>query len=142
MRALLADLARRRVTPGRLVVELGGAMTDDVAHRVRGDVAELRAAGVAVLLARFGADAAPLVSLRDLTVDGVKLDPSFTSGVVDDPAAARVVRAVGALARELGLLTVADGADTAEQAHALRDAGWRYAQGWAFGGPQPVGPAA
>ena len=138
VRTLLADLAGRAVDPRRLVVELGGAAADGVAHRVRADLADLRAARVPVLLDRFGAGGSPLASLRDLPVDGIKLDPSFTTGVVDDPAAARVARAVGALAGELGLRTVAEGVDTPEQAQVLRDAGWRYGQGWAFGGPQPA----
>jgi diguanylate cyclase (GGDEF)-like protein len=138
VRALLDELAARGAQPGRLVVELGGTALDDVAHRVRVDLAALRAAGVRVVLDRFGAGLPPLASLRDLPVDGIKLDPSYTSGVVDDPAAARVARGVAALARELGLMTVADGVDTAEQADVLRGAGWRYAQGWASGGPQPA----
>ena len=97
----------------------------------------LRTAGVRVVLDHFGAGLPLLAALRDLPLDGLKLDPSFTSGVVDDPASARVARGVAALAHELGLLTVADGVDSREQAEALRDAGWRYAQGWASGGPQP-----
>ena len=121
----------------RLVVGLGGVGADDAARRVRVDLTRLRAAGVRVVLDRFGTGAAVLGTLRDLPVDGVRLDASFTTGVVDDPAAARVVRAVAALAHELDLLTVADGVDTPEQARAVRDAGWRLAQGWAYGGPQP-----
>ena len=66
-------------------------------------------------------------------VDGVKLDMSFTAGIPEDPAAARVSRALGALARELEMITIAEGVETPEQAHFLRSCGWEYGQGWLFG---------
>ena len=71
--------------------------------------------------------------LRDLPVSGVKLDMSFVAGIPEDPAGARVSRALGALARELGLATIAEGVETQAQADFLSKCGWRYGQGWLFG---------
>jgi EAL domain-containing protein (putative c-di-GMP-specific phosphodiesterase class I) len=130
---VLMAVSRHRVGPGRLVVELTEAGLVDEESRVRHELAELRAAGVPVLLDDFGTGIAPLSYLRDLPVDGVKLDMSFTAGIPEDPAAQRVSRALGALARELEMITIAEGVETVEQAQFLRACGWEYGQGWLFG---------
>lgn len=143
---VLMAISRHRVGPGRLVIELTEAGLVDGESRVRHELAELRAVGVPVLLDDFGTGIAPLSYLRDLPVDGVKLDMSFTAGIPEDPAAQRVSRALGALARELEMITIAEGIETVEQAQFLRACGWEYGQGWLFGAgeSEPVqadGPA-
>lgn len=133
---VLSDLSRYRVAPGRLVVELTEASLVAAGTRIRHELTELRAAGVPVLLDDFGTGVSPLSYLRDLPVNGVKLDMSFTAGIPDDPAAAKVSRALGALAREMEMITIAEGIETSEQAHFLQRSGWRYGQGWLFGAGQ------
>ncbi len=136
---LLAESSKYRVAPGRLVIELTETSLVDAGTRVRHELTQLRAAGIPVLLDDFGTGVSPLSYLRDLPVNGVKLDMSFTAGIPEDPAAARVSRALGALARELDMITIAEGIETEEQAHFLHHNGWRYGQGWLFGGAQPEG---
>lgn len=130
--ALMA-ISRNRIAPGRLVIELTEAGLVESGSRLRHELAQLRTAGIPVLLDDFGTGIAPLSYLRDLPVDGVKLDMSFTAGIPEDPAAARVSRALGALAREMEMITIAEGIETAEQAAFLRQCGWHYGQGWLFG---------
>ncbi|NLE72142.1 MAG: EAL domain-containing protein [Actinomycetales bacterium] len=130
---VLSAVGRHRVEPGRLVIELTEAGLVDGESRVRHELADLRAAGIPVLLDDFGTGIAPLSYLRDLPVDGVKLDMSFTAGIPEDPQAARVSRALGALARELDMITIAEGVETVGQAQFLRACGWEYGQGWLFG---------
>lgn len=134
---LLEQTSKHRVAPGRLVVELTETSLVDAGTRVRHELTQLRAAGTPVLLDDFGTGVSPLSYLRDLPVSGVKLDMSFTAGIPEDPAAARVSRALGALARELEMITIAEGIETEEQARFLHANGWRYGQGWLFGGAQP-----
>ncbi|MBC7290998.1 MAG: EAL domain-containing protein [Actinotalea sp.] len=133
---IVQDVRSHGIAPGRLVVELTEGSLGDPGSRVRQEVAELRAAGVPVLVDDFGTGAAPLAYLRDLPVDGVKLDMSYAAGIPEDPVAARVSRALGALAREMGMVTVAEGIETAEQASFMHASGWRYGQGWFFGAGQ------
>ncbi len=130
---VLTAISRNGITAGRLVVELTEAGLVDAGSRVRHELAELRAAGVPVLLDDFGTGVAPLSYLRDLPVDGVKLDMSFTAGIPADPAAARVSRALGAMAREMEMITIAEGIENTAQAEFLQACGWHYGQGWLFG---------
>ncbi len=135
--SVLSELSRHRLTAGRLVVELTESSLVASGTRIRHELTQLTAAGVPVLLDDFGTGASPLTYLRDLPVSGVKLDMSFTAGIPADPPAGRVARALGALARELSMVTIAEGIENDEQARFLQANGWRYGQGWLYGGAQP-----
>ncbi|GEA81807.1 diguanylate cyclase (GGDEF)-like protein/PAS domain S-box-containing protein [Cellulomonas uda] len=135
---LLAEISRHRLMAGRIVVELTESSLVASGTRIRHELTQLSAAGVPILLDDFGTGVSPLSYLRDLPVAGVKLDMSFTSGIPDDPTAGKVVRALGALARELAMVTIAEGIEHAEQAEYLHRNGWRYGQGWLYGGAQPA----
>ena len=138
---VLTSIARHHLSPHRLVIELTEASLVSPNTRVRHELTEMRNAGIPILLDDFGTGVSPLSYLRDLPVSGVKLDMSFTAGIPEDPAGARVSRALGALARELGLATIAEGIETESQAEYLRSCGWRYGQGWLFGVAQPASVA-
>jgi diguanylate cyclase (GGDEF)-like protein len=135
---LLAEISRHRVMAGRIVVELTESSLVASGTRIRHELTQLSAAGVPILLDDFGTGVSPLSYLRDLPVAGVKLDMSFTSGIPDDPTAGKVARALGALARELAMVTIAEGIEHEEQADYLHRNGWRYGQGWLYGGAQPA----
>lgn len=135
---VLSAIGRHRLSAQRMVVELTEASLVAPNTRIRHELTELRNAGVPILLDDFGTGVSPLSYLRDLPVSGVKLDMSFVAGIPEDPAGARVSRALGALARELGLATIAEGIETEAQAQFLSNCGWRYGQGWLFGVAQPA----
>lgn len=139
--SVLGAMSRHRLSPGRFVVELTEASLVAPNTRIRHELAELRNAGVPILLDDFGTGVSPLSYLRDLPVSGVKLDMSFVAGIPEDPSGARVSRALGALARELGLATIAEGIETESQADFLSRCGWKYGQGWLFGVAQTAGAA-
>lgn len=136
--SVLNAIGRHRVSPRRFIVEVTEASLVNAKSRIRHELIELRDAGVPILLDDFGTGVAPLSYLRDLPVSGVKLDMSFVAGIPEDPAGARVSRALGALARELGLVTMAEGIETEAQADFLARCGWKYGQGWLFGVAQPA----
>jgi len=140
--SVLSAIARYRLSPQRLVVELTEASLVAPNTRIRHELTELRNAGVPILLDDFGTGVSPLSYLRDLPVSGVKLDISFVAGIPEDPSGARVSRALGALARELGLATIAEGIETESQADFLSRCGWKYGQGWLFGVAQPAAAVA
>ncbi len=101
-------------------------------------LAELRRRGVLVAMDDFGVGQSSIGSLRLMPIDIIKLDRSFTADITADHRAAGIVRAVIAMARELGLALVAEGVETTEQAQLLHDLGCRIGQGYLISRPVPL----
>lgn len=93
--------------------------------------------GVALELDDFGTGYASLSRLTQLPLAGIKLDRSLVSPLPDQ-AADSVIRAILALATELGLHVVAEGVELTEQADHLNNRGCSIGQGYGFGKPMPA----
>lgn len=105
----------------------------------------LRDYGVAVLLDDFGTGYNAFSYLRNLPVDGLKIDRSFVAGLSgeagEDPETlsidAKFVRAITGVTDVFGLSCIAEGVETAGQVKALQHAGVDAAQGFLFHKPMP-----
>jgi diguanylate cyclase (GGDEF)-like protein len=102
--------------------------------------------GIRLALDDFGTGESSLSLLRAFPAAIVKLDKSFVDGIeIDDgrPAAAdarqAVARAVIQLAHALGLDTVAEGVESAEQVAVLRELGYTVGQGFHLAEPMTAG---
>jgi EAL domain-containing protein (putative c-di-GMP-specific phosphodiesterase class I) len=100
-------------------------------------IERIRARGVRFALDDFGMGYSSLSHIRRLAVDAIKIDRFFVSGRGDDIADPPIVRTVTTLAKELGLVVVAEGVETAQQAQFLRELGCDVLQGFLFGRPEP-----
>lgn len=90
---------------------------------------ELRAIGCRCALDDFGTGVNSLKKLASLPIDRVKIDGSFVANISTNPQSAAIVRAIVTLARDLGIDTVAEYAQTEASVQRLRDLGVQYAQG-------------
>jgi EAL domain-containing protein (putative c-di-GMP-specific phosphodiesterase class I) len=100
----------------------------------------LRALDIGLAYDDFGAGQARLRELVDVPPDFVKFDMCLVRGL--DTASAehrQLVRSLVEVARELGVTTLAEGVETAEEAKACESLGFELAQGYFFGRPAPVG---
>lgn len=135
--ALAAELWRAAddagLHPGRLCLEVG----EREARAATEQVKKLREIGAQVALDRFGAGFASYSLLAELPVTDLKLHPSLVGSVASSRRSRNVVERIVDLARDLGIRTVAEGVQTAEQAHRLRESGCRVGQGELFGQPLP-----
>ena len=102
------------------------------AETVVGQLQALRAMGVRVAIDDFGTGYSSLSYLRDLPVDVLKIDRSFTSTGDDDLT---FTRAILELSTTLSLQTVAEGVETREQAQRLVAMNCPLAQGFHFSRP-------
>jgi diguanylate cyclase (GGDEF)-like protein/PAS domain S-box-containing protein len=98
----------------------------------------LKALGVKIALDDFGTGYSSLSYLRSLPVDVLKIDKSFVDGVPGEPSDEALLRSILHLAREMGLIVVAEGVETTEQAEWLRSAGCHLVQGYYFARPMPA----
>jgi diguanylate cyclase (GGDEF)-like protein len=99
---------------------------------------ELRAAGIRVALDDFGTGYSSLGLLSKLPVDLLKIDRSFVKGLPGDHTSMTLTRTIIGLASAFGLLTVAEGVETAEQCKLLRLLNCDQAQGYFHYPPVPV----
>jgi len=91
---------------------------------------ELRAAGIRVALDDFGTGYSSLGLLSKLPVDLLKIDRSFIKGLPGDHTCMTLTRTIIGLASAFGLLTVAEGVETAEQFKLLRLLNCDQSQGY------------
>jgi diguanylate cyclase (GGDEF)-like protein len=130
---LLKVLNEVQFPPTRLEIELTEAalITDlDAARTVLGT---LRGKGVKIALDNFGTGHSSLVQLRQLPFDKLKIDRSFVRRMIVDSESAILVRTIVSMAKNLGLVVVAEGVETAEQAQALHALQCDMGQGYHFG---------
>ena len=83
----------------------------------------------------FGTGYSSLAYLQRLPIDVLKIDKSFISGMMVDPDAVAIVRAILSLADALGMSTTAEGIETVELATTLATLGCSSGQGFYFARP-------
>ncbi|BFU44819.1 putative bifunctional diguanylate cyclase/phosphodiesterase [Krasilnikovia sp. MM14-A1004] len=120
--------------PAALMLEITESALVHDGELVASQVERLRALGFGVALDDFGTGYSSITHLQRFRVDQLKIDRSFVAA--DDGVCEAVLR----LAELLGLETVAEGIETAEQARRVRDFGCKYGQGYWFA--KPVAPDA
>jgi len=99
---------------------------------------ELRAQGVRISLDDFGTGYSSLSYLRSFPFDKIKIDRSFVQELASREDSMAIVRAVAGLGRSLGIVTTAEGVESAEQLDLLRREGCNQAQGYLFSPPRPA----
>jgi len=101
----------------------------------------LKALDATVAMDDFGTGYSSLAYLQRLPIDVLKIDRSFVSGMMVDPDAVAIVRAVLSLAEALGMSTTAEGIETVELATTLAALGCASGQGFYFAKPLEAGAA-
>ncbi len=94
-------------------------------------------AGVHIALDDFGTGYASLTHLKAFPVHTIKIDRSFISHIDRDAGDAAIVDAVVALGHRLGMIVVAEGIETEDQARYLLGQGCDVGQGFWFGHSVP-----
>lgn len=135
--SVLAALERHDLPGEALELEVTESLLLGGGPEVDAALAGLEAAGVSLSLDDFGTGYSSLSYLSELSLDRLKIDRSFVAGL-SRPRPRTVVRAIIALARDLGLGIVAEGVETEAQARALLDEGCDLLQGYHLGRPAPA----
>ena len=94
--------------------------------------------GVALALDDFGTGFSSLSFLRRFSMDILKIDKSFVDGLGHSREDTTIVEHLIGMARGLGMVTVAEGVETADQVKYLRSLDCHMAQGFYYCKPQPA----
>ena len=111
-------------------------LTEDVALSnslmVKKQLDELRSLGVSISVDDFGKGYSNLAYIRDLTLDALKIDKSFVMELEGDPVNRAIIEAAKVIGHAKECCVVAEGIETVEQLHILREIGVTQGQGYLF----------
>jgi len=121
--------------PQSLILELTESVLLGDTQPIAATLQELRSRGVRMALDDFGTGYSSLGHLRDFPVDIIKMDRSFVAGIGTGVADGAILRTIIGLAGSLGLMTIGEGIEHAEQLAALNAMGCQAGQGFYISKP-------
>ncbi|HXH00217.1 MAG TPA: EAL domain-containing protein [Sphingomicrobium sp.] len=131
-----AALREAKVRAERLELEIteGVFLADSDATDVT--FARLKALGVRLALDDFGTGYSSLGYLKKAPFDKIKIDQSFVRGAATATSRnSAIIRAIVTLAESLDMDTTAEGVETHDDLHLIRELGVSQVQGYIFGKP-------
>jgi diguanylate cyclase (GGDEF)-like protein/PAS domain S-box-containing protein len=124
------------VPPAQLEIELTETALMENPDRAQKVIAALKSLGVRIAIDDFGTGYSTLKYLADFAPDTLKIDRSFTSKLVSDPATQSIVEGIIGLSRKLGIKVVAEGVEEQQQLDILRGVKCDFVQGFFLCRPQ------
>ncbi|HTC02446.1 MAG TPA: EAL domain-containing protein, partial [Xanthobacteraceae bacterium] len=136
--SVISALAASGLSPNRLELEITESVLLQDSGATLAVLHELRGLGVRISMDDFGTGYSSLSYLRKFPFDKIKIDQSFIFDMSDHDDSLAIVRAVIAMGSGLGIVTTAEGVETAEQFKQLKLEGCTEVQGYLFSPPRPA----
>ncbi|MEP7054980.1 MAG: EAL domain-containing protein [Actinomycetota bacterium] len=133
--AVAAVLQKHGLDPALLCLEVTETAMLQEVELAQGVFERLAAMGVQLALDDFGTGYSSLGHLQRFPVNILKIDRSFVERMHEGNDGSAIVAAVTAMARALGMKTVGEGIETAEQLAGLSDLGCDDGQGYLLARP-------
>lgn len=135
LESILTLTQRIGLAPMSVVIELTEHERIDDYESLAVAARRLRRHGASIALDDFGDGRSSLRLWSELSPEIVKIDKYFTKDLAKHPEKLQTLRALQQIAATLGSQLVAEGIETADELHLVRDLGIRYGQGWYLGRP-------
>lgn len=135
---LAAELERSVLPPHRLRFEITETSLINNLTNAAKLVANLRAAGYAIMLDDFGAGVSSFAYLEHFPTDYLKIDGGFVRKMKVNPIDRAIVESINDVGHKIGAVTVAEFVEDAETLEILREIGVDMAQGYHIARPIPL----
>lgn len=117
-------------------VEITESMIVSDADLMSGMIERFRSTGYEVWMDDFGSGYSSLTVLKDYHFDTLKLDMSFLRSFDDKSKA--IITSTVIMAKEIDIMTLAEGVENQEQVEFLKNIGCGRLQGYYYGKPMPI----
>lgn len=135
---ILAVVQKYQISSRYLEVELTEMSGYEDYDSLSAFVDRMKKMGIHTSIDDFGTGYSSLNLLKDLNVDVIKLDKSFLNHLDEEGQNDEIViKNIINMVNELNMRVIAEGVETPEQAHFLKDANCCMAQGFLFDRPLP-----
>ncbi|OCQ99898.1 diguanylate cyclase [Nostoc sp. MBR 210] len=124
--------------PQYLEIELTESMIMQDINSAIATMNKLQALGLKIAIDDFGTGYSSLIYLKNLPINALKIDRYFIHNVAVDRQKSAITKALIEMAHNLNMQVVAEGVETEEELHFLRDAHCDYMQGFLFSRPLPA----
>ena len=135
--ALLEIIEESRLEAGDLHLEVTESAYSEDAEQIIETVKRLRSMGFLIEMDDFGTGYSSLNMLSTLPIDVLKLDMQFIRTAFGQEKDTHMLEVIIEIARHLSAAVVAEGVETEEQIHALKEIGCDMVQGYYFSPPVP-----
>lgn len=126
--------------PERMIrIEITETISNMDHMEVKNIAKELHNMGFSISMDDFGTKYSNMAVLTQFDFDTVKIDRSMILNIVNDEKNQKVLKHVVEMVKDLGMETVIEGVETAEQVEVLKDLGCEVLQGFFYGKPEPEG---
>ena len=133
---LEGELATRPTIAGNLIVEVAETAIIHSLEAVRGAFDRLRRIGVQCSIDRFGQSTASVGYLRSLEVDYIKIDGSYTRGIVTSSDKQFFVQALVGIAHGLGIQAITEYVESQADFDMMKGLAVDGVQGYFIGKPE------
>ncbi len=128
-------LAGSGIAHGRVELEITESVFLEQSVQNLEALRKLHDLGVRIALDDFGTGFSALSYLLAFPFDKIKIDGGFVRALDDSPGARTIVSAVADIGHRLGMLTTAEGIESAEQLRNVHAVGYSEAQGYLIARP-------
>ncbi|MGI9332969.1 MAG: putative bifunctional diguanylate cyclase/phosphodiesterase [Gammaproteobacteria bacterium] len=135
LKAVKAVRRKTGLARGRLELEITESVLIEDSGVVLKTLRKLKALGVRISMDDFGTGYSSLSYLRQFPFDKLKIDRSFVADLENNHHDAAIVAAVAVMGRRLGIVTLAEGIESAGQLECIAKVGCQEAQGFLLGKP-------
>ncbi|WP_187442691.1 EAL domain-containing protein [Rossellomorea vietnamensis] len=133
--SLLSVLEKYQIPPRLIRLEITEAVFLQQAQIVKQTIEELRESGMKILIDDFGTGYTSFAYLKDLTVDGIKIDRSYTKSLAHDPKSRAIIKNLANLSADLNMSATIEGIETEKQLKFLHEIHCHLIQGYIYSKP-------
>lgn len=133
--SVYTTISESDVLPAQVHLEITERLLMGQPDNARQTLAMCKKAGMGISIDDFGTGYSSLSYLHHFPIDTLKIDQSFVREMLGNKASMALVKSIISLGKNLDMKIIAEGAEQAEEAKALRDLGCDQCQGYYFARP-------